>query len=147
MSDWIEIKKDAVHVAREKGKAQNLRKTQWWKNEIAKGICYYCHDKFDPAELTMDHIVPLSRGGKSTKGNIVPSCKKCNNEKKYLTPVEIKLRELEKEKGIRTPIIALTAYAMESDKDLCFQAGMDNYIAKPFKRQQFMDAIAEALNG
>ena len=98
MSDWIEIKKDAVHVAREKGKAQNLRKTQWWKNEIAKGICYYCHDKFDPSELTMDHIVPLSRGGKSTKGNIVPSCKKCNNEKKYLTPVEIKLRELEKEK-------------------------------------------------
>jgi len=36
----------------------------------------------------MDHIVPLSRGGKSTKGNIVAACKMCNNKKKYLLPVE-----------------------------------------------------------
>lgn len=98
MSDWIEIKNDAAHVAKEKRKARDLRKTQWWKNEIAKGNCHYCHNKFDSSELTMDHIVPLSRGGMSTKGNIVPSCKKCNNEKKYLTPVEIKLRELEEQK-------------------------------------------------
>ena len=82
----------------QKKKERDLRKTQWWKNEIAKGNCHYCHNKFDSSELTMDHIVPLSRGGMSTKGNIVPSCKKCNNEKKYLTPVEIKLRELEEQK-------------------------------------------------
>ena len=94
MSDWIEINKDAAHVAREKAKAQKLKKSQWWKNEIALGICHYCQGKFDPLELTMDHIVPLSRGGMSTKGNIVPCCKKCNSEKKYLTPVEIKLQEL-----------------------------------------------------
>jgi 5-methylcytosine-specific restriction endonuclease McrA len=36
----------------------------------------------------MDHIVPLSRGGKSRKGNIVPACKECNNRKKYLLPIE-----------------------------------------------------------
>jgi 5-methylcytosine-specific restriction protein A len=36
----------------------------------------------------MDHIVPLSRGGKSKKGNIVPACKECNNRKKTLLPVE-----------------------------------------------------------
>ena len=29
-------------------------------------------------ELTMDHIVPLARKGKSTKGNVVPSCRLCN---------------------------------------------------------------------
>jgi len=91
MEEWIDIKKDADHIRREKYKAQQLKKTSWWKNQIARGICYYCGEKFLPAGLTMDHIVPLVRGGKSTKGNIVPCCKKCNNKKKYLTPVELKL--------------------------------------------------------
>ena len=95
MSDWIDIKKDSVHISRQKSRAQKLKKSQWWKNTIAKGICHYCHGQFNSAELTMDHVVPLARGGKSTKGNTVPCCKKCNSEKKYLTPVEIKLRELE----------------------------------------------------
>lgn len=31
----------------------------------------------------MDHIVPIVRGGKSTKGNVVPACKECNAKKKY----------------------------------------------------------------
>jgi len=96
MSDWIHIKKDPKHISREKKRAQELKKSQWWKNQVAKGICHYCHGKFKPNTLTMDHIVPIVRGGKSTKGNVVPCCKKCNNEKKYLTPVEIKLREIEK---------------------------------------------------
>jgi 5-methylcytosine-specific restriction endonuclease McrA len=39
-------------------------------------------------ELTMDHIVPLVRGGKSTKGNCVPACKECNNKKKHMLPIE-----------------------------------------------------------
>lgn len=36
----------------------------------------------------MDHIVPIIRGGKSTKGNVVPSCKECNNQKKHMLPLE-----------------------------------------------------------
>jgi len=43
----------------------------------------------------VDHIVPLSRGGKTSKGNVAPCCKDCNNKKKYLTPAEIILHELE----------------------------------------------------
>ncbi len=31
----------------------------------------------------MDHLVPLARGGRSTKGNLVPACKECNTKKKY----------------------------------------------------------------
>lgn len=93
MSDWIHIEKDDQHIAREKQKAKELRKTQWWKNKIALGICHYCHEKFSLEELTMDHIVPLSRGGKSTKSNVVTCCKACNNKKKYLTPVDIILKE------------------------------------------------------
>ncbi|MCD4697640.1 MAG: response regulator [Bacteroidales bacterium] len=56
------------------------------------------------------------------------------------------IREFEKESGKHTPIIALTAYAMKSDKNLCLEAGMDDYISKPFKRQQFLDAITDTLN-
>jgi len=38
----------------------------------------------------MDHIVPLARGGRSKKGNVVPACKTCNTKKKTLVPVEWK---------------------------------------------------------
>ena len=36
----------------------------------------------------MDHQVPLGRGGRSTRGNVVPSCKTCNTNKKALVPLE-----------------------------------------------------------
>ncbi|WP_448383411.1 HNH endonuclease [Desulfosoma sp.] len=75
-------------IRREKEKARALRKTQWWQRQLAKGRCHYCGKAVPPKELTMDHVVPLVRGGRSTKGNVVPCCKDCNNKKKYLLPVE-----------------------------------------------------------
>jgi len=78
--------------SKEKEKARQLRKSQWWQAKLSKGICHYCGEKFSKEELTMDHILPLARGGKSTKGNLVIACKKCNNEKKYLTPAELILQ-------------------------------------------------------
>ena len=103
MNDWINIEKDKKHLAREKLKAQELKKSQWWKNEIAKGICHYCGKQFKSEDLTMDHIVPISRGGKSTKGNIVPCCKNCNNEKKYLTPADMILKKIKQEAKKKSP--------------------------------------------
>jgi 5-methylcytosine-specific restriction protein A len=75
-------------IKREKIKAQILRKSQWWKRKRAKGICYFCKREVPPRELTMEHLVPIIRGGKSSKGNVVPACKECNNKKKYLLPIE-----------------------------------------------------------
>ena len=75
-------------IRREKEKARGLRRTHWWNNKIQKGICYYCNREVGRGQLTMDHLVPLSRGGKSKKGNIVAACKDCNNQKKYLLPLE-----------------------------------------------------------
>ena len=75
-------------LKRERSKARELRESQWWKRRLAKGICHYCGRSTLPRELTMDHIVPVSRGGKSTKGNLVPCCKECNNAKKQLLPIE-----------------------------------------------------------
>jgi len=72
----------------ERRKARELRASQWWKRRCAKGFCHYCGQPTLPKELTMDHIVPIARGGKSTKGNIVPACKACNNKKKQLLPME-----------------------------------------------------------
>ena len=36
----------------------------------------------------MDHKIPLSRGGHSTRENLVPCCKECNSQKKNLLPSE-----------------------------------------------------------
>ena len=95
MDDWIEINKDDAHVKRERQKARELRKTAFFQELFRRGICCYCNGKFPADQLTVDHIVPLSRGGRSTKGNMVVCCRKCNQEKKYLTPAEMILRELE----------------------------------------------------
>lgn len=82
------------HIKKEKQKARDLRQSQWWKSELAKGICHYCQNPFDAKDLTMDHVLPIVRGGKSAKGNVVVSCKKCNSEKTHKTPVEILLEQM-----------------------------------------------------
>ena len=79
---------DEADIKRERRKARDLRESQWWKRRLAKGVCHYCGRKVLPKELTMDHIVPIARGGQSTKGNVAPACKDCNNKKKQLLPME-----------------------------------------------------------
>ena len=82
------IAADEEHTRREKAKARELRDSAWWKRKRSAGICYYCGEKVGSAELTMDHIIPIARGGKSVRPNLVPACKTCNNKKKYLLPTE-----------------------------------------------------------
>ncbi|MGA2150542.1 MAG: HNH endonuclease [Geobacteraceae bacterium] len=86
--DYFIIEVSEQEIKREKEKARELRHTQWWKNRVAKGICHYCGGAFPPAELTMDHLVPIVRGGKSARGNVAPACKECNNKKKHMLPLE-----------------------------------------------------------
>lgn len=97
MSDWIDIRVDEKHVAREREKARVLRNSEWWKGILRKGVCHYCGKKVGAENLTMDHVIPVSRGGKSAKGNVVPACAACNKTKKYLTPAEQILEQLEKD--------------------------------------------------
>ncbi len=75
-------------IRRERMKARELRQSQWWKRKRATGVCFYCGKRVNPKDLTMDHIVPMVRGGRSTKSNVVPVCKECNDRKKYLLPIE-----------------------------------------------------------
>lgn len=97
MSEWIDIRKDGQHVAREREKARALRKTAWWRQQVQAGVCHYCGKRVGAAALTLDHVVPVSRGGASTKGNVVPACDACNKGKKYLTPAEQILERLEQD--------------------------------------------------
>ncbi|MDZ4663142.1 MAG: HNH endonuclease [Pseudomonadota bacterium] len=80
------------HIKKERQKSRELKLSKWWQQKLNEGICYYCDQKFSRLELTMDHKVPLARGGVSSRNNIVIACKKCNSEKKYKTPVELLLR-------------------------------------------------------
>ena len=56
------------------------------------------------------------------------------------------IREQERSSGNRIPIIALTAHALEGDRERCLNAGMDEYVAKPVGRSQLLEAI-EAVSG
>ena len=43
--------------------------------------CLYCANYFSFAQLSRDHVLPTSRGGKDTWGNVVAACKRCNQRK------------------------------------------------------------------
>jgi CheY-like chemotaxis protein/HPt (histidine-containing phosphotransfer) domain-containing protein len=57
-----------------------------------------------------------------------------------LTATKI-IREKERQNGKHIPIIALTAYAMKGDKEQCIEAGMDDYISKPFNPKMLQQII------
>src|SRR5256885_504516 len=94
MSDFFYSPIDPAHLKKEKARARELRQSQWWKQKLAEGVCHYCEKKFPKEVLTMDHVVPVARGGASTKGNVVVCCKECNSKKKLKTPAELALESL-----------------------------------------------------
>ena len=98
MDDWVEISADTRHIKRERAKARELRQTPYYRELFRRGVCHYCGKTFPESELTLDHIVPVARGGRSTRGNLVVACRACNQAKKFLTPAELLLRENEAEK-------------------------------------------------
>jgi PAS domain S-box-containing protein len=56
------------------------------------------------------------------------------------------IREWESDRGRRIPIIAMTAMAMQGDKEDCLKAGMDAFISKPITLQAIQDAIQQVMN-
>ena len=95
MSDYYFTPASEAHKKKEKAKARELREGTWWKQVLGKGVCYHCEKKFKSSELTMDHLIPIARGGKSDKKNCVPSCKECNSKKGYKTRAELAIDELQ----------------------------------------------------
>jgi 5-methylcytosine-specific restriction endonuclease McrA len=60
--------------------------------------CQYCGRHFDSKELTLDHIVPTSRGGRNSWENVVCCCVECNKKKGNRTPDERSMRLIRKAK-------------------------------------------------
>ena len=52
-------------------------------------VCMYCGEPARESELTRDHIVPTSRGGKDVWNNVVAACKRCNQRKGNRLPDEV----------------------------------------------------------
>jgi 5-methylcytosine-specific restriction endonuclease McrA len=74
------------------------RKSLSRKNILLRdhNTCQYCGRIFPPQELTLDHIVPRSRGGDSTWDNLVTSCRFCNNRKGDRSPEDTGMRLLKR---------------------------------------------------
>ncbi len=56
-----------------------------------KNTCQYCKKKFKRSDLNLDHVIPISQGGKTTWDNVVCSCLPCNNKKGGRTPVQARM--------------------------------------------------------
>lgn len=80
---------DDSFIKREKQKVQKIKSSKWWQNKISSNpSCYYCGKVLTKKDITMDHIVPLSQGGKSVKSNLVICCRECNIKKKDMDFIE-----------------------------------------------------------
>lgn len=56
------------------------------------GMCQYCRNKFSRSELTIDHVVPRSKGGRSVWDNVVCCCIACNRKKGGRTPAQAAMK-------------------------------------------------------
>jgi hypothetical protein len=70
MANWSHRKKDFLY-------------------RMTGGLCWYCGSRAN----SIDHMVPVSRGGSNAYGNVVPACKPCNNNKSDQTVAEFRLRK------------------------------------------------------
>jgi len=66
------------------------------KNIYARdhGVCQYCKTPLQPKEITYDHVIPKSQGGKTTWENVVTSCVSCNSQKGNKTPKQAHMKLL-----------------------------------------------------
>lgn len=75
--------------------------------------CQYCGEKKPASELTLDHILPRSRGGDNSPVNIVTACVACNNRKSDRTPAEARMPLLTSQTALRVKLerVVLCHYA------------------------------------
>lgn len=86
--------------------------------------CQYCGRRFAMSELSLDHIVPRSQGGRGAWENLVCACLRCNTRKGGRTPKQAHMKLVRVPiKPRRNPVVALR---LGSDKYACWQAFLDH---------------------
>jgi len=95
-------------VACDRGPRQGLRFNR--RNVFARdgNQCQYCGHNFPTSELSLDHVVPRSRGGGTTWENIVCACVACNVRKGGRTPHEARMQMIRQPvKPKRSPLLSI----------------------------------------
>lgn len=106
--------------------------------------CQYCGVKPGVGKLTLDHVLPESRGGATEPDNLVAACKPCNNKKADKTPEEAGMKLLKPLKSFDIGIDRIMAqywsefrpewrdylYLGNSDGDNSFQAVAEKRVRK-----------------
>jgi 5-methylcytosine-specific restriction endonuclease McrA len=67
-------------------------------------ICQYCGKKFPLSELSLDHVIPKSRGGGDTWENLVCACTGCNSRKADKTPAEARMKLIRVPRALKTQV-------------------------------------------
>jgi 5-methylcytosine-specific restriction endonuclease McrA len=107
--------------------------------------CQYCGDKKPAGELTLDHILPRSRGGDNSPVNVVTACVACNNRKGDRTPAEARMPLLTSQSALRVKLerVMLCHYAearVEWRKYLFMDVFDDRDVQERVEREQKLAA-------
>ena len=94
------------------------------------------------AELAEDGAVAFDMWSRRAYGLLVTDCHMPNTDGFELTRM---IRDVERELGTHTPIIALTANALAGEAERCLNAGMDDYLAKPVGLRKLRETLARWL--
>jgi 5-methylcytosine-specific restriction endonuclease McrA len=108
--------------------------------------CQYCGEKKAASELTLDHILPRSRGGDDSPMNIVTACSACNNRKSNRTPEEARMPLLTVQSALRFELdrVVLCYYAEarpEWRKYLFMDVHDDRGVRARVKKEQLARAV------
>ena len=103
--------------------------------------CQYCGEKKPAGELTLDHILPRSRGGDNSPVNVVTACLACNNRKGDRTPAEARMPLLTSQSALRVKLerVVLCHYAearVEWRKYLFMDVFDDRDVRERVEREQ-----------
>ena len=103
-------RREYINVRRRREAASAKRLRIYMRDKFR---CQYCGDKKAATELTLDHIVPRSRGGDNSPINIVAACLACNNRKGDRTPEEARMPLLTSQTALRVKLerVVLCHYA------------------------------------
>ncbi len=96
-SPGVRLRLPAVMAVKEYVRTNRPAPLSRWNVFLAHGFrCAYCGECFATSALTFDHVVPKSKGGRSTWDNLVPACQACNGRKGDRTPDRAGMRLLRK---------------------------------------------------